>query len=191
MSFISPLDNLISISVASLSPSNLGSNSYILLLKSDENDQVVFPIVIGPAEAQTISVFLEDIPLPRPLTSQLIINLLTNFQIELVKVEITDFIDGVFYSKLYLHIKGDSIEMDARPSDAIALAIKMKVPILINKDLINQISIPTEEIDDLDDEVIEEISISDLTLKLNTALEDENYEIAAKLRDQIEKLKIK
>lgn len=194
MNFINSLENLVSLSIVSLTPSNLGSNSYILLLKSNEDDHYVFPIVIGTAEAQTISIFLENIEIPRPLTSQLTFDIISTFDSEILKVEIIDFKDGIFYSKIYLSKDSQIFELDARPSDAIALAIKAKSVIYIRRELLQTIAIPNDEIDvsdELDNHVSEEVDISDLTKKLDQALENEDYETAAQLRDQIQKIKIK
>lgn len=195
MNLISPLENLVSISVVSLTPSNLGSNSYILLLKSNEDENIVFPIVIGPAEAQTISVFIEEIEIPRPLTAQLTLSMLDVLHANVSKVVITDFKDGIFYSLLYLNSDNKSFELDARPSDAIALAIKSKSPIFIFKNLLQSIAIPIDEVDEINDVEIEntttKLNITELSAQLNKALENEDYETAAEIRDQIEKLKIK
>lgn len=196
MNFIYTLENQVSLSIVSLTPSNLGSNSYILLLKSNEDELCVFPIVIGTAEAQTISIFLENIEIPRPLTSQLTFDILNVLTVEVLKVEITDFKDGIFYSKLYLEKDSQIFELDARPSDAIALAIKAKASIFIAKDLLQAISLPSDEMEISEEqknsEVEEEgINVTDLTKKLDQALENEDYETAAQLRDQIQKLKIK
>ncbi|MEY2792729.1 MAG: hypothetical protein RJA76_721 [Bacteroidota bacterium] len=193
MDFNSPLENLVSISIASIAPSNLGSNSYILLLKSNEDNQSAFPIVIGPAEAQTISVYLEDVEIPRPLTSQLILSILNSVKISIKQVVITDFIDGIFYSTIYLEKESEIIKIDSRPSDSIALAVKTQAPIFVYRKLLASICIPNEKIEDYEEEVYEnnvpELSITDLTNQLESALDKEDYESAAKIRDQIEKLK--
>lgn len=188
------MEKLVSLSVVSLSPSNLGSNSYILLLKSNEDNTSVFPIVIGPNEAQAISVFLENIEMPRPLTHQLTLNILQEAQLEVEKVVISDFKEGIFYSTITINHEKGSFEVDARPSDGIALAIKRGQPILIKQHLLNEICISTNDVDAEDpvDELNEddtnltgEKNIENLQLKLKEALDREDYEEAAKIRDQI------
>ena len=194
MNFIYSLENLVSLSIVSLTPSNLGSNSYILLLKSNEEDHCVFPIVIGTSEAQTISIFLENIEIPRPLTSQLTFDIISKLDVEILKIEIADFKDGIFFSKIYLSKDAQIFEMDARPSDAIALAIKAKASIYISRELLESIALPSEELDvadELNNIESDEVDLSDLTKKLDQALQNEDYEMAAQLRDQIQKLKIK
>lgn len=190
------LENLIPLSVASLTPSNLGSNSYILLLKSNENNKIVFPIVIGPSEAQTISVFLENIEIPRPLTAQLLLSVLNIHQTTFEKVTISGFKDGIFYSTIYLKNEKGCFTIDSRPSDSIALAIKANVPIYIEEKLLQSIQIYSDELDE--PEIIEDLAINsapitmeDLSNQLNKALDNEEYETAAKIRDQIEKFRNK
>jgi bifunctional DNase/RNase len=193
------LEKLVSLSVVSLSPSNLGSNSYILLLKSNEDNTSVFPIVIGPNEAQAISVFLENIEMPRPLTHQLTLNILQKSQVEVEKVVISDFKEGIFYSTITLNSEKGSFEVDARPSDGIALAIKKGQPILIKEELLNEICISTEEAESTDE--FEDAAenqpkslpkslndVDQLKEKLKEALDMEDYETAAKIRDQINTL---
>lgn len=193
------MEKLVSLSVVSLSPSNLGSNSYILLLKSNEDNTSVFPIVIGPNEAQAISVFLENIEMPRPLTHQLTLNILQKSQVEVEKVVISDFKEGIFYSTITLNSEKGSFEVDARPSDGIALAIKKGQPILIKEELLNEICISTEEVESTDE--FEDLAenqpkslpkslndVDQLKEKLKEALDMEDYETAAKIRDQINTL---
>ncbi len=194
LNFISLLENLVPISVASLSPSNLGSNSYILLLKSLEDSKVVFPIVIGPSEAQTISVFLENISIPRPLTCQLILSLLDEMNYKIKNVVITDFRDGIFYSTINIQNESNSFTLDARPSDSVAIAIKAGAPLFVINKLLTSVCIPNDELDlELEDLINSDESnqsIDELSNQLNAALEKEDYETAAKIRDQIEKRKL-
>jgi bifunctional DNase/RNase len=108
---------------------------------------------------------------------------------------ITDFKDGIFYANLEVSKEGEVINVDARPSDSIALAIRLDIPILISEKLLNEICIPEDEfLDELEDELdlLEKVPVvkskSELESLLLKALQEENYEEAAKLRDEIEKL---
>lgn len=181
--------------ILSVNPSSVGASSYILLLESDTTQSLRFPIVIGSQEAQSISVYLEKIQTSRPLTHDLCVNLLSYSNVSIQKVLITDFKDGIFYANLEVFKEGELFQVDARPSDSIALAIRLDIPMLISEKLLHEICIPEEEfLDELEDEfdVLEKAPIvrskAELEGLLQKALQDENYEEAAKLRDEIEKL---
>lgn len=181
--------------ILSVNPSSVGASSYILLLEADHSQALRFPIVIGSQEAQSISVYLEHIQTSRPLTHDLCVNLLSFSNVSLQKVLITDFKDGIFYANLEVYRDGETFLVDARPSDSIALAIRLDIPILISEKLLNEICIPEEEfLDDIEEDfdVVQMApnirSKTELEGLLQKALQDENYEEAAKLRDEIEKL---
>ena len=181
--------------ILSVNPSSVGASSYILLLESDNAQSLRFPIVIGSQEAQSISVYLEKIQTSRPLTHDLCVNLLSYSNVSIQKVLITDFKDGIFYANLEVYKDGETFQVDARPSDSIALAIRLDIPILISEKLLYEICIPEEEfLDELEDDldVLEKALVvrskAELDGLLQKALQDENYEEAAKLRDEIEKL---
>jgi bifunctional DNase/RNase len=189
------LKELVPLRILSVNPSSVGASSYILLLEAANPQSMRFPIVIGSQEAQSISVYLEHIQTSRPLTHDLCVNLLSYSNISIQKVVITDFKDGIFYANLSVLKEGEIVQVDARPSDSIALAIRLDIPILISEKLLQDICIPEEAFDqDLEEELNE---LDDSTLLrskaeleglLNKALQEENYEEAAKLRDEIEKL---
>ena len=181
--------------ILSVNPSSVGASSYILLLEADNAQALRFPIVIGSQEAQSISVYLENIQPSRPLTHDLCVNLLSYSNVVVQKVLITDFKDGIFYANLEITKEGETFQVDARPSDSIALAIRLAIPIFISEKLLHDICIPEEEfLDELDDDfdVLEKAPVgkskAELEGLLTKALQDENYEEAAKLRDEIEKL---
>jgi bifunctional DNase/RNase len=186
------LKELIPLRILSVNPSSVGASSYILLLEADETLEMRFPIVIGNSEAQSISVYLEQIQPSRPLTHDLCVNLISFADLIVKKVIITHFRDGIFYANIVVLKNGESHPIDARPSDAISLAIRLQVPILIAKKLLQEICIPEDEFlyeaEDQPAESPQKRSKSDLEVLLQKALSNENYEEAAKLRDEIEKL---
>jgi bifunctional DNase/RNase len=166
------------------------------VLQSIESSNLSFPIVIGSQEAQSISIFIEGISIKRPLTHDLIYQILLSTNTELEFVEITSFKDGIFFAELHLINNNENTIVDARPSDAIAIAIRFKKEIRISTDLLISIGFNTKqenfeaaEVDDKDD--FHSKSKSELEKDLLIALTNENYEEAANLRDQIEKLNYK
>lgn len=174
-----------------LAPSSLGANSFILLLASELNPDLKFPIVIGQQEAQSISLHLEGIKPSRPLTHDLFIQLVDQAEIRIQGIEITNFQDGIFYAKISCVQNGATFLLDARPSDSIAIALRSNVPIHISTKLLLSLSITSDESselmddEDVSDESSEQLDIEELQGKLKKALMDEDYESAAQLRDLI------
>tara|TARA_B100000700_G_scaffold151601_1_gene168319 strand:+ start:1069 stop:1647 length:579 start_codon:yes stop_codon:yes gene_type:complete len=175
------------------------SKGYILVLKKDKSD-IKIPILIGSNEAQTLSLAYEDIRLPRPTTHDLMINIVNELDAKIKHVIIKKYENGTFFSNIIISQSNTEIKIDSRPSDAIAIALKNLVPIYItnsilkvigSKNLISKQHFPeqtnqTNNIKYNNEEVIEE-----LIKALEQAVNDENYEIAAKLRDRIKNLKTK
>jgi bifunctional DNase/RNase len=182
--------------ISALTPSSVGATSYILILQSKESLNLSFPIVIGSQEAQSISIFLEGITISRPLTHDLIIDIIKISNLDLVYVSITSFKEGVFYAELHLQDVNSNFKViDLRPSDAIAIAIRMQKEIRIKDELLETICINSDVLPNENDELVElkfeSKSVSELENELVIALTSENYEHAAYLRDQIEKLNSK
>ena len=159
------------------------------------NGDISFSIIVGNTEAQSIALALEGIQTPRPMTHDIILDILSSGDIKIDKIEISNFIKGTFYATLY--IKGFHCglkKIDCRPSDAIAIAIKYCYPIYVKKKVIDRIK-PSKTISDSTFNSIQEFesqkedSVSNVIQKLNHALKNainkENYEAAAKLRDKI------
>lgn len=182
--------------INTIAPSSVGANSYVIVLQSIEKSILSFPIVIGSQEAQSISIFIEGISIKRPLTHDLIYQVLLTTRTELEYVEITSFKDGIFYAELHLINNNENYVIDARPSDAIAIAIRFKKEIRISTDLLHSICFITNHESIVATEVIDRNgfqakSKSELEKDLLLALTSENYEEAAYLRDQIDKLNSK
>ena len=195
LGFIYHLKNIHHLIIANLLPSSVGSSSFILLLESKDNSDLKFPIVIGYNEAQAITIEMEGIKPSRPLTHDLFVNMLNDLSIKIESITITKFVDGIFYAIITVNTNNTSIDIDSRPSDAVAISLRSKVPIQIASNLLATLSIHDTQIiteaNSSQDEEIPNASLSydDLNNLLNDALVNENYELAAKLRDDISRIK--
>ncbi len=165
------------------------------------------PIIIGSFEAQHIALELEGIKPPRPLTHDLIKNIIEQLGFSISYVYINELRDGTFFAKIKMDV-GSVDEVDSRPSDAIALALKFAVPIYVNEDVMNEVAFVPDK--DSDEEGIEEDlfkqpevaaaqekaadpytrKMNKLQTDLKTAIDSEDYEKAASLRDEIKKLEL-
>jgi len=106
------------------------SGNFLVLLM-DEEEKKVLPISIGPLEAQAIALVLQgEIP-PRPMTHDLLKSVCDNLEGQIEKIVITDIIDSTFYAEIYLQKNGETLILDSRPSDAIALALRSESPIFM------------------------------------------------------------
>ena len=187
----------------SYSQSQLGS--YILVLEEKKGSRKI-PVIIKPNEAQHIAMKLENIKSPRPLTHDLMKSMSDSFQIDIQEVHIYSLLEGVFYAKLVASNGIDDIDLDCSIGDALAFSITYKCPIWINEDIINSVGITVDDIDlesneeddfDIDDldsgEVFSPkkrtVSIEDLEHMMNNAITNEEYEIAAEIRDRIQTLR--
>lgn len=124
----------------------LPSNQPIVLLKEQDGERYL-PIWIGAAEAAAIAFALQGIPTPRPMTHDLMKQVLEELGVEVQKVSITELREGTFYAVLSLSRNGDTFEISSRPSDAIALAVRSNTPIFADAEVLDEASIliPTEE----------------------------------------------
>jgi hypothetical protein len=113
------------------------TNTPIIILK-DLEEKNVLPIWIGLLEASAIATELENIQLPRPMTHDLVRNILDRLKVEVKKVEMVDLRDNTFFATLHLTVSGKTIIIDSRPSDAIALALRTKAPIFVNEKVIEK-----------------------------------------------------
>lgn len=189
------MKNIQHLIIANLLPSSVGSSSFILLLESKDNSNLKFPIVIGYNEAQAITIEMEGIKPSRPLTHDLFINMINGLSMSIDSITITKFIDGIFYAIITVNANNTFIDIDSRPSDAVAISLRSKAPIRINSNLLETLSIHDAQINaDLVNQPELEItkatlSFDDLNKLLTDALVNENYELAAKIRDDISRLK--
>ena len=203
--------SLVRLNIKGISYSQTQNGAYALILNEVDGDRKL-PIVIGAFEAQSIAIALEkEIRPPRPLTHDLFKNFSDRFQIIVKQVIIHKLVDGVFYSSLIC--ERDNIEeiIDARTSDAIALALRFQAPIFTYKNILDKAGIylkvnPNKEeqyedsilMDELiaeeiettafgDEDIYKDKSLEELHKLLDEAVNDEDYEVAAKIRDEISK----
>ncbi|CUU00594.1 hypothetical protein JGI1_00019 [Candidatus Thermokryptus mobilis] len=205
----------IQVDIVGLSATPTGPSSYALILKEVGGDRRL-PIIIGSFEAQAIALELENVKPPRPLTHDLIKNILDGLGVSMIEVVVTDLRDGTFYAKIYLELNGLTYEIDSRPSDAIAVAIRCGAPIYVNEEVMEEAGFApeeetsAEEIEEeeenpsLSDEDIteppapkrtpkptsKEEKLAELQRQLEEAIKKEDYERAAKIRDEIRRLKM-
>jgi len=126
------------------------TNQQRIIILREVNEERYLPIWIGPYEAEAITVSLQEIELARPQTHDLLKNFMKNLGARLLRVEVIDLQDDVFYGNLVLETNGNIINIDSRPSDALALAVRMHVPILVAVEIMETAGIIPER--DLQDE---------------------------------------
>ena len=164
------------------------NRSYAVILKELDGDRSL-PVLIGAFEAQSIAMAMEYIETPRPLTHDLITNLIKGIDANLSAVKIIKLKDGVFYS--VLDIKSNKIgqrEIDSRPSDALAIALRMHAPILVSTEIMNEAIILEKDLQNIEDEMEQDPMIENLEKQLQKAIEEEEYEVAARIRDKIKNI---
>jgi len=165
------------------------TNRFVVILKDDVNNKWL-PIVVGNTEAQAIALQLENVSPPRPLTHDLIKNLLESVEAKISRVVVSDLRENTYYAVLSMKSNGKSTDIDARPSDAIALALRMQAPIFVSDEVMSKASVDDKEIDDEDIAAAAPVDEMDrLELDMKKAILDERYEDAAKLRDEIQELR--
>ena len=188
--------------VLGLSCSQTQSGAYALIL-SEENGNRRIPIVIGGFEAQAIAIGLERLHPPRPLTHDLFINFAKSFDISITEVNIYHLEEGIFYSELVCMTNGSYIKIDARTSDAVALAIRCNCPIYTTEQIIDKAGIVfnvseehTEQpepdkkepqVSDTDTNKYEKLSVKELKKLLSKSISNEDYEEASHIRDEIQR----
>ncbi len=177
------------------------SPGYTLFLQPVGEDSRSLPIVVGQYEAQAIALALEQVQMERPMTHDLLSNVIQSLTDGLESVLINEIREGTFYAQLMVR-DGEALEaVDARPSDAIALALRARAPIRVSKALFDEVSVPVpSESDEARhpseatlsqnlDAIAREAELRfDLEKDLKEAVEREDYEAAARIRDRLEHL---
>jgi uncharacterized protein len=183
--------------ILGLSSSPSTGGAYAILLK-EVNGNRRLPIIIGAFEAQAIALEIEGIKPPRPLTHDLLKQIIDNLGATIMEIIIDELRENTFYAKIILEVSALTNEIDSRPSDAIALAVRAQAPIYVSEAVMEAAAfVPSEENEDVltraenappDDEPspkTKEGKLAALQNQLREAIEAEDYERAAKLRDEI------
>lgn len=199
--------SLIKLTIKGISYSQTQSGAYALVLSEMDGTRTL-PIIIGAFEAQSIAIALEkEIRPPRPLTHDLFKTFSDKFSIKVTQVVIHKLVDGVFYSSLICEREGVEEVIDTRTSDAIALAVRFQAPIFTYENILDKAGVylkMDEELfieEDLESDGIEfsleedfeeekgytHLSLKELHEQLNEAVANEDYELAAEIRDEISK----
>jgi bifunctional DNase/RNase len=192
--------NKIELEIVALSHSITQTHSYAVVL-GEVNGLRRLPIVIGGFEAQAIAVALERMQPSRPLTHDLMKNFMYAFNVELMEIIINDLQEGIFYSKLVCVNEHDTIEIDSRTSDALALAVRFGCPIYTYENILENAGILMEDEGKQKTEIpvestgassfrdLSKMSMEELQKLLSEVLEHEDYIRAIEIRDEINKRK--
>lgn len=178
--------------------------AYTLVLGEKDGDRKL-PVLIGSFEAQSIAMELEGMVPSRPLTHDLMVKLMTDMHISVTEVLINNLKEGVFYSTIVCCSGDNTIELDSRTSDAIAIAVKMKAPVYVRPRIMDEASYQLEDLKETDEPgriTAEELipvskshqglggySLRELESMLEEAIRDEDYSKAAQIRDEISRRK--
>lgn len=194
----------IPLDIVALSHSVSQSHNYAVVLGEQDGSRRL-PIVIGAFEAQAIAVAMERMTPNRPLTHDLFKNAMDTFEIDLKEVIINDLLDGIFYAKLVCLRKGEIIEIDSRTSDALALAVRFNCPVYTYEFILETAGVILDDSQEQEGESEKSLGISEepepvkksgplssysidaLKTMLDEVLAEENYEKAARIRDEINK----
>jgi uncharacterized protein len=189
----------IKLEILDLSPSQLQAGSFTLIL-SEVNGERRLPIIIGMFEAQAIAIEMEKIQPSRPLTHDLFKSFSKSFDFSVEEIHISDISEGVFYSKIICTDGIRQKNIDARPSDAVAIALRFNASIYTNENVLNEAGISAADVSNQEKEPEEPKkvkvkssketnfnSLEELKKMLEDAIRNEDYEKAAKIRDEIDK----
>jgi bifunctional DNase/RNase len=188
----------IQVDIIGLSTSPSSGGAYALVLGEVDGNRRL-PIIIGAFEAQAIALELEKIQPPRPLTHDLLRDLFDAIDADITDIVIDDLREGTFFAKIRYVYGGKENQLDARPSDAVALAVRSDAPIYVVPGVLDEAGIPADDESaplarTTDEEETTEVTtarspVERMQAQLDKAIESEDYERAAQLRDEIEQMK--
>ncbi len=188
--------DLIEVKISDITLTNVGF-AVFLKPKEETADSKVIPIFIGPLETHAITSVLDGITPPRPMTHDLIMMFIPVLGAQVIKVTIDEIIDNTFYAKISIRKDEEIFLIDARPSDSIAIALRAEAPIFITQSVLDEAGvvmkggeIPSESsLDELTPvEPVPRTQLQILEESLSVAIKSEDYESAARIRDQIKKI---
>lgn len=191
------MEEKVKLEIVGLSYSQTQSGAYALVL-SEAGGKRRLPIIIGGFEAQAIAIELEKMTPTRPLTHDLFKSFATSFDVSIKEVIIYNLVEGIFYSKIVCEKDGQTVEIDARTSDAIAIGVRFNCPVFTFENILSSAGILLDEaavenelngIEEEEEETksVESATVEELEKQLEVAIENEDYELASKLRDLINK----
>lgn len=197
--------NKVELEISDIAPSGSTSGAYALVLSESEGVRKL-PIVIGGHEAQAIAIELEKMTPSRPLTHDLFKSFAHAFAIEVEEIIIYNLIEGIFFAKIIAVLDGNRTEIDSRTSDAVAIAVRFNCPIYCYDFILDAAGVSAEDVenelefeDEQQEEMVQDVpssndptkldnlSKSELEDSLNEALEQEDYEKASLIRDELNK----
>ncbi len=188
------------VDILGLSTSPHTNGAYALILYELEGKRKL-PIIIGGFEAQAIALKLENIKPPRPFTHDLFKNIADVFHLHVNEIIIDELHNETFYAKVVCEVNGEVHEIDARPSDAIAIAVRFNAPLFVTEEIMDEAGIKEEQKEEGEEDALVQaeevplgipspnVRLEELQAALNDAINNENYEEAARLRDEITRLK--
>lgn len=190
----------IKLSIVAITHSVSSANNYAIILNEDFGSRRL-PIIIGNFEAQAIAVAVENLNPNRPLTHDLFKNTLQEFNINIEEVIINDLVEGIFFAQMICNQDGNISIIDSRTSDAIAMAVRFNAPIYTYESILDQagVNVENESVKDEEEEEapvqrvrsgqnpLAHLSVSELEKMLDDVLKKEDYEKAAKIRDEIKR----
>jgi uncharacterized protein len=187
--------DLIEVKISDITLTNVGF-AVFLKPKEETNDSKVVPIFIGPLETHAITSVLDGITPPRPMTHDLIMMFIPVLGAQVIKVTIDEIVDNTFYAKISIRKDEEIFLIDARPSDSIAIALRAEAPIFITQSVMDEAGvvmrggeIPSEpNIEDIQPDQPPRTQLQILEDSLASAVKGEDYESAARIRDQIKKI---
>ena len=184
--------------IIGLTYSESSTGAYVLIL-GDKHSRRRLPIVIGGAEAEAISIGIEGVKGNRPLTHDLFLSFANNFSVRIMEVVINRFRDGVYYAMIVCQRGSDLVMIDARPSDAIAIAVRVGCEIYAYENVMEEAGIIMDDLDEpndsqnetdyinkvKDEPQLDQLSLIELEDLLQEAVDNEDYAKAAQIRDEI------
>lgn len=187
--------NKIEVRIETIAHAKSQVGNFVLILSELSNNNKKIPIVIKPTDAQFITVKMENVRTPRPMTQDLFKILTEGYNISIQEVFIHNVIDGIYYARLKTASSRESFDIDCTVGDALSMSVLYNCPIYVSEDVmeisgvdtslgIKNISAPPLKMKEIQ-------TIDDLNIKLQIALEEEDYETAIELRDKIAKLNVK
>ena len=191
--------NKVALNVLGISYSQVQTGTYVLVLGEESGNRRI-PIIIGGFEAQAIAIQLQGVNLPRPMTHDLFYNFAMEYGISIDSVCIFRLEEGIFYSKLICTNGGKRVELDARTSDSIALALRFHCPIYTTAEIMERASIVNDPLSPTGQPAqftniakqktdMQHLDVSELETMLNEAIANEDYEQASKIHDEIKRKK--